>query len=83
MDELLGLDGYPDRSTIIIVGPPGIGKEALGYRFTHAGLVQNDFSLYMTRLSSREVLQDTKAFGVDFSSKVPFWFSNDGGEIKI
>jgi len=79
----LGNDGYPDRSTILIVGPPGIGKEALGYWFTHSGLVQNDFCLYTTRLSTREVLQDVKAFNVDFSQRVPFWFASGGGQIKF
>jgi circadian clock protein KaiC len=84
LDNLLGSDGYPDRSTILIVGPPGIGKEALGYWFTHSGLVQNDFTLYVTRLSSKEVLQDTKAFGVDFSQKIPLWYSSDGSaELKF
>jgi KaiC/GvpD/RAD55 family RecA-like ATPase len=83
LDNLLGSDGYPDRSTILIVGPPGIGKEALGYWFTRSGLVQNDFTLYVTRLSSKEVLQDTKAFGVDFSQKIPFWYSSDSTQIKF
>jgi circadian clock protein KaiC len=83
LDQLLGTDGYPDRSTILVVGPPGIGKEALGYWFTHSGLVQNDFCLYTTRLSTREVLQDVKAFNVDFSQRVPFWFSSGGGQIKF
>jgi circadian clock protein KaiC len=84
LDKLLGTDGYPDRSTVLIVGPPGIGKEALGYWFTYSGLVQNDFTLYVSRLSSKEVLQDTKAFGVDFSQKVPFWYSSDGsGSMKF
>lgn len=82
LDKLLGSDGYPDRSTILIVGPPGIGKEALGYWFTHSGLVQNDFCLYATRLSSREVLHDVKAFNVDFSQRVPFWFASDA-QIKL
>lgn len=79
----MGSDGYPDRSTVLVVGPPGIGKEALGYWFTHSGLIQNDFALYVTRLSSKEVLQDTKAFGVDFSSKIPFWYSNDSAQTKL
>jgi circadian clock protein KaiC len=83
LDQLLGSDGYPDKSTILIVGPPGIGKEALGYWFTNSGLVQNDFCLYTTRLSTREVLQDTKAFNVDFSQRVPFWFASEGGQIKF
>lgn len=83
LDDILSRDGYPDRSTVLVVGPPGIGKEALGYWFTHSGLVQNDFCLYVTRLSSREVLQDTRAFNVDFSSRIPFWFSSDGGQVKF
>jgi circadian clock protein KaiC len=78
LDQLLGSDGYPDRSSILVVGPPGIGKEALGYRFTQTGLIQNDFCVYNTRLSSKEVLQDTKAFNIDFSQRVPFWFASDG-----
>lgn len=83
LDQLLGDDGYPDRSTILVVGPPGIGKEALGYWFSHSALVQNDFCLYNTRLSAKEVLQDTKAFNVDFSQRVPFWFSSSGGQLKF
>ncbi len=83
LDQLLGSDGYPDRSTILVVGPPGIGKEALGYWFTHSGLVQNEFCLYATRLLTREILQAVKAFNVDFSQRVPFWISSDGGEVKL
>jgi circadian clock protein KaiC len=81
LDPLLG-DGYPDKSTILVVGPPGIGKEALGYWFTHSGLVQGDFCLYVTRLSVKEVLQDEKGFGVDTQQKVPLWFASEGGQIK-
>ncbi len=83
LDNLLGSDGYPDKSTILVVGPPGIGKEALGYWFTNSGLIQNDFCLYNTRLSSKEVLQDVKAFNVDFSQRVPFWFASQGGQLKF
>jgi circadian clock protein KaiC len=83
LDNLLGSDGYPDRSTILVVGPPGIGKEALGYWFTQTGLIQNDFCLYNTRLSAKEVLQDVKAFNVDFSQRVPFWFASGGGQLKF
>jgi circadian clock protein KaiC len=83
LDQLLGSDGYPDRSTILVVGPPGIGKEALGYWFTQSGLIQNDFCVYATRLTAREVLQDVRAFNVDFSQRVPFWFASDGGELKF
>jgi circadian clock protein KaiC len=81
LDPLLG-DGYPDKSTILVVGPPGIGKEALGYWFTNSGLVQGDFCLYVTRLSVKEVLQDEKGFGIDTQHKVPLWFASEGGQIK-
>ena len=56
LDNLLA-DGYPDKSAILVIGPPGIGKEALGYWFTGSGLIQGDFCLYVTRLSVKEVLK--------------------------
>ena len=77
------VDGYPDRSAILVVGPPGIGKEALGYWFTQSGLAQGDFCLYISRLSTREVLQDTKGFGVEMQQRVPLWLTSDGGQIKF
>lgn len=81
IDRVLGGDGYPDKSSILIVGPPGIGKEALGYWFTNYGLVQGDFCFYITRLPVRDVIQDFKGFGID-TSKVPLWFASDGGQIR-
>jgi circadian clock protein KaiC len=82
LDKILAGDGYPDRSTALVVGPPGIGKEALGYWFIQSGLTQGDFCLYVTRLSVKEVLQDEKGFGIDTSQKVPLWIASDGGQIK-
>ncbi len=81
LDPLLG-DGYPDKSTILVVGPPGIGKEALGYWFTQSGLSQGDFCLYVTRLSVKEVQQDERGFGVDTQQRVPLWYASEGGQIK-
>ena len=75
-------DGYPDRSAILVVGPPGIGKEALGYWFTKTGLVQGDFCLYVSRLSVRDVVQDVMGFGIDLQQKVPFWVTSEGGQMK-
>jgi circadian clock protein KaiC len=82
LDKLLEGEGYPDRSAILVAGAPGIGKEALGYWFTHSGLVQGDFCLYVTRLATREVLKDAKAFGLDFSQRVPHWIAREGGEAR-
>jgi circadian clock protein KaiC len=81
LDPLLG-DGYPDKSTTLVVGPPGIGKEALGYWFTQSGLSQGDFCIYVTRLSVKEVQQDEKGFGIGTQQRVPLWFASDGGQIK-
>ena len=82
LDKLLEGEGYPDRSTVLVTGAPGIGKEALGYWFTNSGLSQGDFCAYVTRLATREVLKDAKAFGLDFSQRVPFWIAREGGEIQ-
>jgi len=82
LDKLIGGDGYPDRSAIPVIGPPGIGKEALGYRFAYSGLQQGEFCLYATTLTVHDVLHDIKAFGLDTSEKVPFWFSSEGGQLK-
>jgi circadian clock protein KaiC len=80
LDPLLG-DGYPDRSTILVVGPAGIGKEALRYWFIHSGLVQGDFCIYLTKSTPSEVLHDIRGFGIG-TERVPMWFSREGGEAK-
>jgi KaiC/GvpD/RAD55 family RecA-like ATPase len=82
LDMLLGEDGYPEGSVILVVSPPGIAKEVLAYRFIHIGLQRGDFCFYNTRLSVKDVLRDAKAFGVDYSQRVPLWMSNRGGQIK-
>lgn len=76
LDRILG-DGYPDRSSILVVGPPGIGKEALNYRLIHSGLIQGDFCLYVTCRSVDDVLKDMKAFGVR-SERLPEWIATKG-----
>lgn len=82
LDHILGGEGYPEKSAVLLVGAPGVGKEALGYWFTHSGLSQGDFCLYVTRLSAREILKDSKAFGVNYEQRVPFWVAGDGGQLK-
>jgi circadian clock protein KaiC len=83
LDSLLGSDGYPDRSSILVVGPPGIGKEALVYRFMSSGLDQGDFCFYVTKRTVSEVLQDSKAFGFDAGFGVSLWMASAGGELKF
>jgi circadian clock protein KaiC len=81
LDKLLGSDGYPDRSAILVVGPPGIGKEALGYWFTRSGLVQGDYCLYATHRPVSDVLRDMKGLGVG-TDKVPEWIASSGSHVK-
>ena len=78
LDQILGT-GYPDRSAILVVGPPGIGKEALGYWFTQVGLAETDFCLYVTRLAVSEVLDDLRAFHMNGQSQ-PDWMASEGSE---
>ncbi|MDA4123092.1 MAG: RAD55 family ATPase [Thaumarchaeota archaeon] len=82
LDKLLGPEGYPERSAVLVTGAPGVGKQALGYSFIHSGLDQGDFCLYVTRLATREVLKDAKAFGVNFENKAPSWISSDGAGFR-
>ena len=81
LDRLLGGEGYPDRAAVLVVGPPGIAKEVLGYWFTYSGLVKGDFCLYVTRVSVQEVLRDERAFGIDTERNVPLWMAVEGGQI--
>jgi circadian clock protein KaiC len=81
LDKLLGGDGYPPKSSVLVIGPPGIAKEALGYWFTDSGLMSGDFCLYVTRISVQDVLRDERAFGIETEKRVPLWMAADGGQI--
>jgi KaiC/GvpD/RAD55 family RecA-like ATPase len=81
LDALLASDGYPDRSAILIEGPPGIGKEALGYWFIRSGLVQGDYCLYATHRGVPDVLRDMKGMGVG-TERVPDWIASSGSAVK-
>lgn len=83
LDQIVGSDGFPDGSVVLLVSPPGVAKEVLCYWFTHAGLVQNDFCLHVTKLPVKDVLRDAKAFGVDYSQRVPLWMASQGGQVKF
>jgi KaiC/GvpD/RAD55 family RecA-like ATPase len=82
LDRLLGGAGYPGKSAVMVVGPPGIGKESLGYWFLRSGLLQGDFCLYVTRLAVSEVKQDIRAFHANGTAE-PLWIAADGGQTKL
>jgi KaiC/GvpD/RAD55 family RecA-like ATPase len=81
LDQILGGDGYPDRSAILVVGPPGIGKEALGYWFIRSGLVQGDYCMYATHRPVSDVLRDMKGVGVG-TERVPDWIASSGSAVR-
>ena len=78
LDRMLA-GGYPEKSAILVEGPPGNEKEALSYKFLHSGLGEGHFCLYITRLPPQEIIQDARACGVDFASQNPLWMSPEGG----
>jgi circadian clock protein KaiC len=80
LDHLLSEDGYPDRSSILVVGPPGIGKEVLGYWFVRTGLVQGDYCLYATHRPVSDILRDMKGVGVS-TERVPEWIASSGSPV--
>jgi circadian clock protein KaiC len=82
LDNLLGSDGYPDRSAVLVEGPPGIGKEALCYWFIRSGLVQGDYCLYATHRPVSDVLRDMKGVGIS-TERVPDWIASSGSSIKL
>jgi circadian clock protein KaiC len=81
LDQVLGNDGYPDKSSVLVVGPPGIGKEVLGYWFIRSGLVRGDYCLYATHRPVPDVLRDMKGVGVGIE-RIPEWISSSGSPTK-
>jgi len=82
LDNLLGTDGYSDRSAILVVGPQGIGKEALGYWFVRSGLIQGDYCLYATHRPVSDVLRDMKGVGIP-GDRIPDWIASSGSPTRL
>jgi len=81
LDHLLGEDGYPDKSSILVIGPPGVGKEALAYWFTYSGLSAGDYCLYATHRPVGDVIRDMKGVGVP-TAQVPDWIASSGSQLR-
>lgn len=80
LDKLLG-EGYPDKSNILILGPPGVGKEALGYWFTNTGIAHGEFCLYVTHRTVPDVIKDMEAFGVRVRDSPLQWIARSGSHL--
>jgi len=83
LDEMLSGTGYPEKSAILIIGPPGAGKEALSYRFAHSGIQAGDFCLYVTKLSVSEIQLDQRALGLKGVGGSQAWIAREGGQAKL
>jgi len=81
LDTVLGNDGYPDRSSILVLGQAGLGKQALGYWFIRSGLTQGDYCLYVTHHTVPDVLRDMRGFGIP-DDRVPDWIASAGSVLK-
>lgn len=71
LDSLL-VDGFPDRSAILVTGPPGIGKEAICYWFLSSAVQQGDIAMYVSRRSVAEVFEDARGYGAALEGSVTF-----------
>ncbi len=80
LDQILN-DGYPEKSSILVLGQTGLGKQALGYWFIHSGLTQGDYCLYVTHRTVSDVLRDMKGFAVP-GDRVPDWIASAGSPTK-
>lgn len=80
LDEVLR-EGYPERSNVLVVGPPGIGKEALGYWFIQSGLERGEYCLYVTHRPVADILKNMEAYGVHTDVR-PEWIASSGSQKK-
>jgi len=80
LDQILN-DGYPEKSSILVLGQSGLGKQALGYWFTRSGLTQGDYCLYVTHKPVSDVTRDMRGFGIG-SERVPEWIASSGSAVK-
>lgn len=80
LDQILN-DGFPDKSSILVLGQSGLGKQALGYWFTRSGLTQGDYCLYVTHRPVSDITRDMKGFGIGMD-RVPEWIASSGSAVK-
>ena len=71
LDGILA-DGLPERSGSLILGPPGIGKEAICYSFLQHSSSQGYVTIFVSRQSVKDVLEDAKGYGASLERPIVF-----------
>lgn len=71
LDSVLA-SGFPNRSAILIVGPPGIGKEAICYSFLSPSPQRGELPVFVSRHSIPEILDDAKGYGIKLEAPVTY-----------
>jgi KaiC/GvpD/RAD55 family RecA-like ATPase len=80
LDQILN-DGYPDRSSVLVLGQSGLGKQALAYWFVRSGLTQGDYCLYVTHRPVSDIERDMKGFGIA-GDRIPDWMASSGSQTR-
>jgi len=81
-DDLLD-SGYPERTTVLVMGPTGTEKEVIAYKFVRSALQDSCLCIFVTNLSVTEVSRDFRAFGVDISPEGIIWYAKEGSTLKF
>jgi KaiC/GvpD/RAD55 family RecA-like ATPase len=71
LDDLLG-GGLPEGNSIVVSGPPGVGKSNIAMQYIHTGLSQYDESgLYLNiEESVEDVIEYASRFGWDYNKYI-------------
>ncbi len=66
LDDVLS-GGFPENASVLLIGPPGVGKTTFLNQFVYKGLQEGEKALYITLDSPPEEVKETAAyFGWDF-----------------
>jgi KaiC/GvpD/RAD55 family RecA-like ATPase len=68
LDRILEGKGYPDRSAILLISPPGAGSAPLAYLFLKSGFTCDDIVMCITFKPIVDLLSDMAVFGVNKES---------------
>ena len=71
LDSVLA-SGFPNRSAILIVGPPGICKQAICYSFLSPSPQHGYLPIFVSRYSIPEILDDAKGYGIKLEAPVTY-----------